>query len=135
MVANLNIESITIYPRNKRLETKKNMNHETAESPSPEIESTPIHEISHKFQREIIVPYAAITNNIEIAVGNKCTFQDGTVGTITNIDHLNMMDHTTERHVMELYNISSWGLLKQWYLRGVPFDSIYFLKLKIKKDE
>jgi len=46
-----------------------------------------------------------------------------------------MMDHTTEMHVMELYNISSWGLLKQWYLRGVPFDSIYFLKLKIKKDE
>ena len=94
-----------------------------------------LHEISHKFQQEIIVPYAAVTNNIEIAVGNKCKFQDGTIGTITDINHLNMMARTTEKHVMELYNISSWGLLNQWYLRGVSFDSIYFLKLKIKKDE
>ncbi|MFA5432715.1 MAG: hypothetical protein WC910_05280 [Bacteroidales bacterium] len=111
------------------------MNHETAESPSPEIESTPIHEISHKFQQEIIVPYAAVTNNIEIAVGNKCKFQDGTMATITELDHLNMMDRTTERHVMELYNISSWGLLNQWHLRGVSFDSIYFLKLKFDKEK
>ena len=94
-----------------------------------------LHEISHKFQQEIIVPYAAVTNNIDIAVGNKCKFQDGTVAVITNIKHLNMMARTTEKYVMELYNISSWGLLNQWYLRGIPFDSIYFLKLKIKKDE
>ncbi len=94
-----------------------------------------LHEISHKFQQEIIVPYAAVTNNIDIAVGNKCKFQDGTVAVITNIKHLNMMARTTEKYVMELYNISSWGLLNQWYLRGIHFDSIYFLKLKIKKDE
>ena len=94
-----------------------------------------VHEISHKFQNEIIVPYAAVTNNIEIAVGNRCRFQDGVMGTITNLDHLNMMARTTEKYVMELYNISSWGLLNQWYLRGIHFDSIYFLKLKIKKDE
>ena len=94
-----------------------------------------LHEISHKFQQEIIVPYAAVTNNIDIAVGNKCKFQDGTVAVITNIKHLNMMDRTVEKHVMELYNISSWGLLNQWYLRGVSFDSIYFLKLKFAKDE
>jgi hypothetical protein len=92
------------------------------------------HKISHLYQPEIIVPYGAIENNWEVREGDICEMNDGVNATIENVQHLNMLSPDSESTVMRIYKISSWGLLKQWYLRGMPLNSIYFLKLTLRKN-
>lgn len=91
------------------------------------------HTISHAYKDEIIVPYSAVTNNISIEKGDGVTTSDGVKATIESVLHLHMLSKQAEQVSVRLYQISPWGLMKQWYLRKVPIDSIVFLHIYLKK--
>lgn len=92
-----------------------------------------IHIISHKFSDTILVPYKAITNSYDICKGDFCEMQDGVKAEIIGIEHVHMASAEASKLSSEMYNLSAWALMNQWYIRGVRFDSVYFVILTLKK--
>lgn len=91
------------------------------------------HLISHKFSDIILVPYKAITNSFDLCKGNFCEMQDGIKAEIIGIEHVHMASTEASKLSSEIYNLSAWALMNQWYIRGVRFDSVYFVMLTLKK--
>lgn len=96
-------------------------------------ESCNTHVISHKFSEVILVPYMAVTNSFHIDKGNLCEMQDGIKAEIITIRHLHMASVEANKISTDLYRLSAWSLMNQWYVRGLRFDSVYFLMLTLKK--
>ena len=91
------------------------------------------HKIAHNYREEVIVPYAAVTDNVKIKAGNSILFADGVETVIEKVYHLNMLSDDAEKEVTRLYRVSPWGLLKIWFSKNVPMNTLVFLHLHVKK--
>ena len=96
------------------------------------------HNVLHKFRdSEIVIPWAALTNNIAMVMSkgdHYVTTADGIHCKIVSWEEKHILD--LEDKVRDLYGIDLLRYLKSWYkaTKGC-MDSMHFLILKLKKDE
>ena len=94
------------------------------------------HRVRHSFKPEIIVPIAAITNNIDFLLckGEKRVMTtDGVECTVESHDEIHMCK--LEEHVKRLYNMDMWPFITRWYAVEPNMSSMEFVKMKLKKYE
>ncbi len=89
--------------------------------------------INHKFREELLVPYIAITNNIEFMLGK------GEKQVITSDGILCKVEFLKEDHICNLegmvkaiYNLDCWSFIKKWFAFQ-QCDSMYFVYMKLKR--
>lgn len=94
------------------------------------------HRVRHSFKSEIIVPIAAITNNIDFLLC-KC---EKRVKTTDNIECV--VESHEEIHmckladdVKRLYGMDMWAFIMRWYGVEPNMSSMEFVKIKLKKYE
>ena len=93
------------------------------------------HIINHTYKTHgILVPYVAVTSNIEIYVGDKAITSDGVPCTIKKIEHIHICSEKAEWICREYYKISVWDFVKKWN-RNLEVSSMWFLFIELKKDE
>lgn len=96
------------------------------------------HRILHSFKPEIIVPIAAITNNVDFVIGSKeCVRM---VKTSDNVECI--VEAYEEKHMCELeadikrlYNMDPWPYIQRWYKVAPHMHTMDFFKIKLKKNE
>lgn len=99
-------------------------------------ESVIKYHIAHRFKDEIIIPFVALINNIDF-----CTIKDEEKICITAdgvrckaIDWKEQHICELEEDVRRIYGIqNTWEFLKRWYGLDKHMNSMYFLKIKLKK--
>ena len=94
------------------------------------------HVVKHTLKDRMIVPYVAITNNLELF--------------LTKGDHYVMtadgyhckIAYCEEKHICELedeiqkiYGIDAWSFVRKWHRSAPQMDSMHFLVLDLKKVE
>jgi hypothetical protein len=94
------------------------------------------HKVRHSFREEIIVPIAAVTNNVEFLLNNESCVR--MVKTTDNIEccvesysvvHMCQLSDDIKR----LYNMDPWPWIMRWYGVEPNMHSMEFVKLKLKK--
>lgn len=90
------------------------------------------HQIAHNSSREMLIPYAAITENINIQVGDIVTTSSFEEMEIVKIDHIHALSRQAAVKIMELYKIDTFKYLNVWYERCPTFSSLYLLNLILK---
>ena len=92
------------------------------------------HQVMHSFANEIIVPLAAITNNIDFFLCN-------------GVKHIFTADRVecrcvyfTEKHVCDLeedvkrlYHTDTWSFINKWHKYLKDMDSMHFVIMKLEK--
>lgn len=96
------------------------------------------HRILHSFKPEIIVPIAAITNNVDFALGGKERVR--MVKTSDNIECI--VESFEEKHMCDLagditrlYGMEPWSYIQRWYKVAPHMHSMDFFKIKLKPYE
>lgn len=92
--------------------------------------------IAHRFKDEIIIPFVALTKNIDFCLSKD---EEKICRTADNV--LCEAVYWEERHMCELaddvkriYGITNmWDFIMKWYGLDKHMDSMYFLKIKLKK--
>lgn len=92
--------------------------------------------IAHRFKDEIIIPFCALTNNIDF-----CIEKDAEKVCLTADNVRCVAESFDEKHICELeadvkriYGIqNTWDFIKRWYALDKHMDSMYFLKISLKK--
>lgn len=90
------------------------------------------HNINHKFRSEVIIPCAAITNNVEffLCKGTKYAIMgDGTKCVIQAYEEAHICE--LEEDIKRIYKIPAWDFIKRWHKAYPEMYSILFLKLKL----
>lgn len=104
------------------IETNMNQNRDTE------------HNIRHRFKEEIIVPYVAITNNIDFLMcrgQKKVHLTDGVTCIVTDWKEIHLFEMDDD--VKRLYDMSAWDFAKRWYSYDKYMQSMTFVKIKLKK--
>lgn len=95
-----------------------------------------IYNIQHSFRYEIIIPVAALHNNIDFFMDNDekiVKTSDGFICSVLNWSYIHICD--LEKDVKRLYNIDIWSFIQKWY-SAIPYmESMYFLKIFLEKKE
>lgn len=96
------------------------------------------HNILHKFRdSEIVIPWAALTNNIAMVMSkgdHYVTTADGIHCKVVSWEEKHICE--LEDKIRELYGIDILTYLKRWHkATNGNLDSMHFLILKLKKDE
>ena len=96
------------------------------------------HNVLHKFRdSEIVIPWAALTNNIAMVMSkgdHYVTTADGIHCKIVSWEEKHICE--LEDEIQRLYNMDCWSYIKRWHkaTKGC-MDSMHVLILKLKKDE
>lgn len=94
------------------------------------------HRVRHSFKPEIIVPIAAITNNIDFLLckGEKRIMTTDSVEcTVESHEEIHMCKLATD--VKRLYNMDMWPFIMRWYGVEPDMHSMEFVRMKLKKYE
>lgn len=96
------------------------------------------HNILHKFRdSEIVIPWAALTNNIAMVMSkgdHYVTTADGIHCKIVSWEEKHICE--LEEEIQRLYNMDCWSYIKRWFkATSGCMDSMHFLIIKLKKDE
>lgn len=93
------------------------------------------HNLRHKFRNEIIVPIAAISNNIEFLL------YDAVKHVRTSDDVECVVETWEEKHicdleedVKEIYGVEAWAFMKTWHKFEPCMTSMQFIKMKLKHE-
>ena len=95
------------------------------------------HNVLHKFRdSEIVIPWAALTNNIAMVMSkgdHYVTTADGIHCKVVSWEEKHICE--LEDEIQRLYHIDAWSYLCKWYkaTKGC-MDSMHFLILKLKKE-
>lgn len=94
------------------------------------------HRVRHSFKPEIIVPIAAITNNIDFLLC-KCEKRILTTDGVECVAELHEEIHMCklEDDVKRLYGMEMWPFVLRWYKVEPNMSSMEFVKIKLKKYE
>lgn len=95
------------------------------------------HHVLHKYKDTMIVPFYAVTQNIELVMSkgdHYVTTADGIHCKVVSWEEKHICE--LEEKIQELYQMDCWSYIKRWFkaTKG-NMDSIHFLILKLKKDE
>jgi hypothetical protein len=96
------------------------------------------HRILHSFKPEIIVPIAAITNNIDfVTAGKDCVRMvkttDDVECVVESYEEIHMC--SLEADIKRLYGMEPWPYVMRWYKVAPHMNTMDFFKLKLKKYE
>ena len=107
----------------------------------PDVDNTKektYHRILHSFKPEVIVPIAAITNNVDFIInGRDCQRLIKTSDDVEclvesfNVVHMCQLDDDIKR----LYGMEPWLYIKRWFKVAPQMYSMEFIKIKLKKYE
>lgn len=96
------------------------------------------HRINHSFKTDVIVPVAAISNNIDFLMNDKNAIRK--VKTSDNVECV--VERFEEVHVCELvddikrlYGMEPWPYVMRWYKVVPSMHSMDFVRIKLKKNE
>ena len=94
------------------------------------------HYVKHRFREEMIVPIAAISNNIDFLI------YDATKHVKTSDDVNCVVVEWSEKHicdienlVLEKYERNAWDFIKTWHKHEPCMSSMNFIVMKVKKCE
>jgi hypothetical protein len=95
-----------------------------------------VHYVAHKFKEDIIIPYIALSNNLDYLLcdGKKTIHtKDGVMCECVSYEHKHIFE--MEEDIKTLYGIETYDFLKRWYNFDNAMQSLYFIKMKLKKIE
>lgn len=94
------------------------------------------HRLRHSFKTEVIVPIAAITNNVDFVLYD-CEKMMLTTDNIECVVEFYELTHMCklESDVKRLYGMDMWPFIMRWYGVSPNMSSMEFVKLKLKKYE
>lgn len=96
------------------------------------------HRINHSFRQEILVPVAAISNNIDFLVNDKNATRmvktsDNVECVVESFEEAHIC--TLENEIKELYGMEPWPYVMRWYKVAPMMHSMDFVRVKLKKNE
>ena len=94
------------------------------------------HHVLHKFKETMIVPYYAVTNNVNLVMSkgdHYVTTADGIHCKVVSWEEKHICE--LEDKIHELYGMDAWSFVKRWWKSYKNMNSMHFLILKLKKDE
>lgn len=96
------------------------------------------HRINHSFRPEILVPVAAISNNIDFLVNDKNATRmvktsDNVECVVESFEEVHIC--TLEKDIKELYGMEPWPYIMRWYKVAPAMHSMDFVRVKINKYE
>jgi len=102
-----------------------------------EYEFNGIHKIEHRFNDEIVVPWVAITDNLDFMSSKtktpKAITADGINVNVTMRREIHILSKEASFLIWRLYSISPDVFLQKWYNRFPEMVSLGFLHLKLKE--
>lgn len=90
--------------------------------------------INHSYKEEIILPYIGLDNNVSFFCDREekeIVCSDGVVCKITEFEHKNIFDF--EEDILRIYGMDIASFLKRWHSVSKGLNSMYFMKMKLKK--
>lgn len=89
--------------------------------------------VRHKYKDEMIVPYVCLYPNIQPFKEKDLTLmtKDGIKAKVLLIEEVHICE--IEEDVKRIYGIDMWTYLKKWYNFDKSMQSMYFIKLKLRK--
>lgn len=92
--------------------------------------------IAHRFKDEIVIPFVALTRNIDFCLNNEekkiCLTADNVKCEAIEFKEVHICELKDD--IKRLYGISNIGdFIERWYGLDKHMDSMYFLKIKLKK--
>lgn len=94
------------------------------------------HNIKHSFREEIILPIAAIGNNVDFLLykGVKhVKTSDAIECIVEEWEEVHICD--LEKDIQRIYNSATWPFILKWRKFEPCMTSMNFIKMKLKKDE
>jgi hypothetical protein len=96
------------------------------------------HRINHSFKSEIIVPVAAISNNIDFLVNDKNATRmvktsDNVECVVDGFEEAHIC--TLENDIKKMYGMEPWSYIMRWFKVVPSMYSMEFLKIRLKKYE
>lgn len=92
------------------------------------------HLINHSFQRRMLVPFVATTNNIFFDKGDKVVTKDGVESKIYKVEPVHICSQYAETLIGEIYKIDPWTFLKKWNT-NLEVSSTTFLYFELRQDD
>lgn len=92
------------------------------------------HKIKHSFREEVIIPYVAITDNIDFLLSDepkKILTDDGVLCNVVERKERHIC--TLADEIRRIYGIEPWNFLCKWYGAFNSMDSQTFVCLKLQK--
>lgn len=96
------------------------------------------HRILHSFKPEIIVPVAAITNNVDFIINdrNYCRMVKTSDNIECVVEEFSMVHMCQlEEDIKKLYGMEPWAYVMRWFKVVPNMYSMEFCKVKLKKYE
>lgn len=93
------------------------------------------HRVNNKFKEVMILPFAGITNNVDLIMSkgeHYVTTSDNIRCKIANWTEKHICD--LEEDIQNLYGIDAWRFINRWYSYHPSMDSMHFLVLNLTKD-
>lgn len=93
------------------------------------------HHVKHKFRDEIILPLAAISNNVDFLIFDKAKKHVRTSDDVECVVEWWSEEHICdiEADIKSIYGLDAWTYLKTWHKHEPCMTSMHFIKMKIKK--
>ena len=96
------------------------------------------HRINHSFKTEILVPVAAISNNIDFLMNDKNAIRmvktsDNIECVVESFEEVHIC--TLETDIKRLYGMEPWPYVMRWYKVVPLMHSMDFVRVKLKKYE
>lgn len=101
-----------------------------------EFEGVTYHQVIHKYKEEIIIPLAAIEENIEYILnkGKKClVFSDGVKALVTYSKEVHICE--AKNDIERLYGCTAWEFMEKWHKVKPNMDSMTMLNIVVRKEE
>lgn len=94
------------------------------------------HHVFHRYAKEMILPYNAFDDNLGLI--KNCdkriiVCSDGIRAELIEYAEKHICD--LEEDIQRIYKIDAWTFLKKWHNSGLKPRSMYFLKIKLKKED
>lgn len=94
------------------------------------------HFVNHRFRETIVIPYVGISDNLDFLMskGEKLvTTADGIRCKVESYEEKHICE--LEEDIQSLYGIDAWSFVKRWYKADKDMQSMYFIKIKLVKEE
>lgn len=97
---------------------------------------TSYHKIRHKFREEMIVPYIAVQNNIDFILNKGERYlltADGIKAKVIECTEVHVCELKDD--IKRLYDMDAWDYICRWYNAEKCMNSLYFLHIKLRKED
>jgi hypothetical protein len=87
--------------------------------------------IEHKFQKEILVPWGAISNNIEMS--KIVETSDNILCSVVKKKEVHLMSDEANEIIQRLYSLSQWHYLILWYKKLPSISTLWLVSMELKQ--